>query len=66
MDANDPRIPQFTFKPGPTKDDYRGSQTNRRELDRKTGTIESREEAQRRYRELGLSTPDRDDGALDE
>jgi hypothetical protein len=66
MDPNDPRIPQFTFKPGPTKDDVRGAQTNRRELDRATGTLETREQAQERYRELGLTTPDRDDGYLDE
>jgi hypothetical protein len=63
---NDPRIPQFTFKPGPTKDKYRGAQTLRREIDRTTGSIETRDEAQRRYRELGLRTPDRDDGCLDE
>jgi hypothetical protein len=66
MDTNDPRIPQFTFKPAPTRDDYRGSQTNRRELDRSTGTIETREESAQRYQELGLTTPDRDDGYLDE
>jgi hypothetical protein len=57
MPRDDRDAPPLTPLADPTRNQRRAAATLRREYDRQTG-IESRAEAQERYRELGLPTPD--------
>jgi hypothetical protein len=53
-------IPHLQPNSEPPRSAYREAQTLSRTLDRATGEIESRADAEQRYREEGLPTPERD------
>jgi hypothetical protein len=61
--ADDPRIPKLNYlSPSePAQNDRRRAHTLSRTLDRAAGTVESRQEARRRYRDMGLNPPEIED-----